>query len=93
MSAERAKTNDEQHTEILVSLAEIHAKLDRLDRVEVAVFGNGKPGIDKRLDRAEQTLGRLENIVKWSAGVLALSLASGAAWVAVRFLEIYAAHY
>ena len=31
-------------------LAEIHAKLDRLDE---AIRGNGKPGIQRRLDRIE----------------------------------------
>ena len=53
--------------------AEIHAKLDRLDE---AVRGNGKPGIQLRLDRleaAEAVRSRLLWIIAGAAVALALS--------------------
>ena len=55
---------------------EIHTKLDRLD---TAIRGNGKPGIQTRLDRlenAEKTRSRLLWII---AGAL-VTLAVGATW-------------
>lgn len=80
----------EQMVEIRESLAAIHAKLDRMERVEKAVFGNGTPGLTTRVDRAEQALSRFASAAKWLAGLAMLTLASGIAWFAVRFLELYA---
>jgi len=54
-------------------LAAIHAKLDRLDE---AIRGNSKPGIQLRLDRlesAEATRSRLLWIIAGSAVTLAVS--------------------
>jgi hypothetical protein len=56
--------------------AELHAKLDRLDE---AIRGNGKPGIQLRLDRlegAEAVRSRLLWIIAGSTVTLAL----GAMW-------------
>jgi type IV secretory pathway component VirB8 len=52
---------------------EINAKLDRLD---VAIRGNGKPGLQLRLDRleaAERTRGKLIWIVVGAAVTLAVT--------------------
>ena len=54
----------------------IHAKLDRLDE---AIRGNGKPGIQLRLDRlegAEATRSRL----LWLIAASTVTLALGAVW-------------
>jgi len=59
-----------------VEFASVHAKLDRLDE---AIRGNGKPGIQLRLDRlesAEATRSRLLWIIAGSTVTLAL----GALW-------------
>ena len=56
--------------------AELHTKLDKLDE---AIRGNGKPGIQLRLDRlesAEATRSRLLWIIAGSTVTLAL----GAVW-------------
>jgi len=56
--------------------ASIHAKLDRMDE---AIRGNGKPGIQLRLDRleaAEAVRSRLMWIIAGSTATLAL----GAVW-------------
>ena len=53
--------------------AEIHAKLDRLDE---AIRGNGRPGIQLRLDRleaAERSRSRLIWIIAGSALTLAIT--------------------
>jgi type IV secretory pathway component VirB8 len=53
--------------------ASIHAKLDRLDE---AIRGNGKPGLQLRLDRleaAERTRGKLIWIVVGAAVTLAVT--------------------
>ena len=52
---------------------ELHAKLDRLDE---AIRGNGKPGLQLRLDRleaAERTRGKLIWIVVGAAVTLAVT--------------------
>ena len=52
---------------------ELHTKLDRLD---VAIRGNGKPGIQLRLDRlesAERTRSKLLWIILGAAGTLAVT--------------------
>ena len=60
--------------------AEIHVKLDRLDE---AIRGNGKPGIALRLDRLERDARRLGKLVWLLAGSAATALCSAmAAWAA-----------
>ena len=53
--------------------AEIHQKLDRLDE---AIRGNGKPGIALRLDRIEQDARRLGRLVWLAAGSALTAIAS-----------------
>ena len=58
---------------------ELHAKLDRMD---VAIRGNGKPGIQVRLDRlesSERSRSRLIWIILGAVGTLAAS----ATWQAI----------
>lgn len=60
--------------------AEIRVKLDRLDE---AIRGNGKPGIALRLDRLEQDGRRLGRIVWLIAGATVTAIVSLlAAWAA-----------
>ena len=58
---------------------ELHAKLDRMD---VAIRGNGKPGIQLRLDRIEQDTKRQARLV-WLVVGAAVTLAASSAWNAV----------
>ena len=63
----------EKHFEVL------HGKLDRLDE---AIRGNGKPGIILRLDRLEQDARRQDKLI-WlilGAGITALATAL-ATWI------------
>ena len=53
--------------------AEIRVKLDRLDE---AIRGNGKPGIALRLDRIEQDARRLGRLVWLAAGSALTAIAS-----------------
>ena len=53
--------------------AQIRAKLDRLDE---AIRGNGKPGIALRLDRIEQDARRLGRLVWLAAGSALTAIAS-----------------
>jgi hypothetical protein len=58
----------------------IHEKLDRLD---VAIRGNGKPGILIRLDRLEQDARRQSKLIWLIVGAAVTALASGiTGWVA-----------
>ena len=58
----------------------IHGKLDRLDE---AVRGNGRPGITVRLDRMEQDAKRQGKLVWLILGAVATGLTSGAVmWIA-----------
>ncbi len=57
-------------------LAEIHVKLDRLDE---AIRGNGKPGINARLDRLEATE-RTRSRLLWIIAGAVVSLAVSALW-------------
>jgi len=58
----------------------IHEKLDRLD---VAIRGNGKPGILIRLDRLEQDAKRQSRLIWLIVGAVVTALASGIAnWIA-----------
>ena len=57
----------------------IHRKLDRLDE---AVRGNGRPGITVRLDRLEQDAKRQSKLIWLIIGAAITALASGIiAWV------------
>lgn len=57
----------------------IHDKLDRLDE---AVRGNGRPGIQLRLDRLEQDAKRQSKLTWLIIGATVTALASGlVAWV------------
>ena len=58
---------------------ELHAKLDRMD---VAIRGNGKPGLNTRLDRLEQEAKRQARLI-WLVVGSAVTLAASAAWQAV----------
>jgi hypothetical protein len=58
----------------------IHRKLDRLDE---AVRGNGRPGIQLRLDRLEQDAKRQSKLIWLIIGAAIAALASGiVAWIA-----------
>lgn len=57
----------------------IHRKLDRMDE---AIRGNGKPGIQLRLDRLEQDARRQGRLI-WLVVGAAVTLAVSSAWHAV----------
>jgi len=58
----------------------MHVKLDRLDE---AVRGNGRPGITIRLDRLEQDANRQGKLIWIIVGAGVTALASGiVAWIA-----------
>jgi len=59
--------------------AAIHVKLDRMDE---AIRGNGKPGLNTRLDRLEQDAKRQARLV-WLIVGAAVTLAVSSAWQAV----------
>ena len=54
----------------------IHTKLDRLDE---AIRGNGKPGIQLRLDRLE-SVAAIRSRLLWIIAVSSVSLAVAAVW-------------
>ena len=56
--------------------AELHAKLDRLDE---AIRGNGKPGLQRRLDRLE-ALEAVRSRLTWLVVGAAVTLAATTAW-------------
>lgn len=59
--------------------AAIHAKLDQLDE---AIRGNGKPGIQLRLDRLEQSAKRQSKLIWLVIGAVVSAVASGIfAWM------------
>ena len=58
---------------------ELHVKLDRMDE---SIRGNGKPGIQLRLDRLEQDAKRQARLI-WLVVGSAVTLAASAAWHAV----------
>ena len=59
--------------------ADIRVKLDRLDE---AIRGNGKPGITLRLDRLEQDAKRLSRLVWMIVGSAVTALGSAlVAWI------------
>jgi hypothetical protein len=55
---------------------ELHAKLDKLDE---AIRGNGKPGIQLRLDRLENAESKRSRLLWLLIGALA-TLAAGGLW-------------
>ena len=57
-------------------LAEIWKKLDRLD---IAIRGNGRPGIQVRLDRLEATEGVRSKLL-WSVAAAVAVMAVGTVW-------------
>ena len=60
--------------------AEVHAKLDKLDE---AIRGNGKPGIAVRLDRLEQDAKRQSRLIWLIVGAGVTAATSGiTAWIA-----------
>jgi len=54
----------------------IHAKLDKLDE---AIRGNGKPGIQRRLDRLEAVDAARSKLL-WITAAAVVALAVGALW-------------
>ena len=56
--------------------AELHAKLDRLDE---AIRGNGKPGLQRRLDRLEMAEAMRSRLV-WLVVGATVTLAATAVW-------------
>ena len=56
--------------------ASMHTKLDRMDE---AIRGNGRPGIAIRLDRLEQDAKRQAKLI-WLIGGAAVTLAVSYAW-------------
>ena len=58
---------------------ELHVKLDRMDE---SIRGNGKPGINTRLDRLEQDAKRQARLI-WLVVGSAVTLAASATWQAV----------
>ena len=58
---------------------ELHTKLDRMDE---SIRGNGKPGLNTRLDRLEQDAKRQARLI-WLEVGSAVTLAVSAAWHAV----------
>ena len=58
---------------------ELHTKLDRMD---IAIRGNGKPGLNTRLDRLEQDAKRQGRLI-WLVVGSAVTLAASSAWHAI----------
>lgn len=56
--------------------ASIHTKLDKLDE---AIRGNGKPGIQTRLDRLESSQATRSKLL-WVIATALVTLAAGATW-------------
>jgi hypothetical protein len=72
--------NSEQYETVCKGeFASIHVKLDKMDE---AIRGNGKPGIQLRLDRLENSESRRSRLL-WLAAGAAVTLAVGAAWKAI----------
>jgi len=70
-------TDSEQYERVCKGeFASIHTKLDRIDE---AIRGNGKPGIQLRLDRLESTQASRSRLL-WLVLGATVTLAVGAAW-------------
>lgn len=73
-------SDTQQNAPIQRQFEAIHEKLDRLDE---AIRGNGKPGILIRLDRLEQDARRQNRLIWLIVGAVVTALASGIAnWIA-----------
>ena len=59
--------------------SELHVKLDRMDE---SIRGNGKPGLNTRLDRLEQDAKRQARLV-WLVIGAAVTLVASSAWNSV----------
>jgi hypothetical protein len=69
--------NSEQYEQVCKDeFASVHAKLDKLD---VAIRGNGKPGIQLRLDRLETAKANKSRLFWLIVGAV-VTLAAGALW-------------
>ena len=69
--------NSEQYERVCKrDFAAIHSKLDKLD---VAIRGNGKPGIQRRLDRLESA-DAVRSKLLWTITAAVVALAAGALW-------------
>ena len=69
-------TSEQYETVCKGEFASIHKKLDKMDE---AIRGNGKPGIQLRLDRLENSETRRSRLL-WLIAGAAATLAVGAAW-------------
>jgi hypothetical protein len=70
-------TCDSQYENVCkAEFAELHTKLDKLDE---AIRGNGKPGIQLRLDRLEQDARRQGKVI-WLVVGSAVTLAATQVW-------------
>ena len=67
------------HLLCIIRDSALHKKLDALD---TAIRGNGKPGIQLRLDRLEGAQ-RLRSRIVWLIIGAAITLAASAAWRAI----------
>jgi hypothetical protein len=69
--------NSEQYEQVCKGqFASVHTKLDKLDE---AIRGNGKPGIQLRLDRLETSQANRSRLLWLVVGAVA-TLAVGALW-------------
>jgi hypothetical protein len=59
---------------------------EKLDRIDVAIRGNGKPGIIVRLDRLEQSAKSQAKLIWLLAGAVAAGLTTAIATILVNFL-------
>jgi len=71
--------SEQYETICRAEFGELHTKLDRMDE---AIRGNGKPGIQVRLDRLEQDAKRQARLI-WLVVGAAVTLAASSAWHAV----------
>ena len=69
-------TCDDQYDRCKGEFGQIHVKLDRLDE---AIRGNGRPGIQLRLDRLEAAEA-IRSKLLWIIAGSTVALACGAAW-------------
>ncbi len=69
-------TSEQYETVCKGEFASIHSKLDRMDE---AIRGNGKPGIQLRLDRLESTEAVRSRLL-WIIAGSTVTLAVGAIW-------------
>lgn len=68
--------NEQYERVCKIEFAELHTKLDKLDE---AIRGNGKPGIQLRLDRLESSEATRSRLL-WIIAGSTVTLAVGATW-------------